>query len=210
MNLNLKNILNGTPVRLRYVFRYSTSRVQHPESVAEHSYYVALYSMCICDWVFGQVTQEWFDANIQPSLLMRRALVHDLEEARSGDFPRPFKHSDPKLREILEHAAEEAMKDVAEEISDNQVYQGWILKLWKKAKHTDYEGRILEFADFLSVLSFMLQEKDSGGNRSIGTHVKDMDKYFEKFLTPEYDFIRPIVTQAAEIMQELFHGQQQA
>lgn len=239
MELNIREMLNGNPSRLRYVFRFSTSRVNRPETVAEHSFYVAFYCLLIGRWV-EENAAEFLENNRprnEPELegglfnysgftsdLLQRALLHDLEEARSGDFPRPFKRSTPQLERMLEAASFQAFRQVAAALGnvhlDDAEKTGpdihsakatvWAeyCNCWLNSKDSTPQGLILEFADFLAVLSFMMGEGFGSGNHSIQEHVRDMDKYFEKFTSnPEYDFIRPLVDQAAILMKEVFqHG----
>lgn len=226
MNLNIREMISGNPIRLRYVFRYSTSRVGCPESVAEHSFFVAFFCLLIGRWVEGayEAQPEKFALTCiscgiptpRPNMevLLERALVHDLEEARSGDVPRPFKYSSPELRELLERASREAFKQVLDDVvveppsGDGGCYdysdRDILLEVWETAKDNSMEGRILAFADFLAVLGFMVQEAQHGGNRSIAHHMKDMDVYFAGFSKHDYDFLRPLVDQAAELIKEIF------
>jgi 5'-deoxynucleotidase YfbR-like HD superfamily hydrolase len=205
MNLNMRELLNGDIVRLRYVYRYSTSRVSHPETVAEHMYFVALYSLMISKWVQTNTT-------LRPLIneVLSKAILHDMEEARSGDFPRPFKHSSKRLRTMLDAASREAIEQIIgklmpvsgkeEHVDNNRLF----VEDWANAKNDSLEGRIVEFADFLSVLSFMIEEGCANGRKSIARHVSDMRSYCDNFDEQEYDFIRPLVNQVGELMLETF------
>jgi 5'-deoxynucleotidase YfbR-like HD superfamily hydrolase len=226
VNLNIREMIAGNPIRLRYVFRYSTSRVSCPESVAEHSFFVAFYSMLIGEWVIEATLAQHSgikkpDRMFDWAELLKKALLHDLEEARSGDVPRPFKYSSPELRMMLEAASRAAFVQVltpvigppheAAPAPENQFNceppsgtHSLYLQLWETAKDDSIEGRIIAFADFLAVLGFMLQECNAGGNKSIWNHVHDMDVYFQGFLRSDFDFIRPLVDQAADLMEEVF------
>lgn len=201
MELSVREMVNGEPTRLRNTFRYSTSRVHHPESVAEHSYYVALYCLLVGRWVNENSVYSDTPA-VHMGTLMERALLHDLEEARSGDFPRDFKHSSPVLHAMLENAGRAAFLQVTKPLvgSDTAIY---MCEIWKDSKDDTKEGMILEFCDFLSVLSFMMQEKESG-NSLVEKHVANMDNYFETFNQPRFDFIRPLIKQASDLMEEVF------
>lgn len=217
MNLNLRELIDGGPTRLRYVFRYSTCRVGQPESVAEHSYYVCLYALLIARWVDENKTLPLGEDGHSVLLanLLQRAILHDLEEAISGDFPRNFKHSEPELEKMLATASQKAFEQLLTPIIDppsseadaeettSDIVDEYIVS-WLDSKDGTPEGRILEFADFLAVLSFMRQEGAATDNRIIERHVKEMDKYFENFLQSGWDFIRPLVQQAAEMMGEMF------
>lgn len=207
MTLNIQELISGIPARLRYVIRYSTSRVLHHESVAEHSYFVGLYALMIGRWCRRQ------GLRISVEKLLTRATLHDLEEARSGDFPRPFKYSSPELRNLLETASELAYKQIMERILSGdpkgKAEQRELLDCWKSSKDDTMEGMILEFSDFLSVLGYMMHEGLANGNKIVEQHVADMDKYFSKFEQPWYDFIRPLIDQAAMMMVTLFNTRSQ-
>lgn len=221
MQLNIKEMIDGGPSRLRYVFRYSTSRVNHQESVAEHSYYVCLYCLMVSRWVQEHPHEDKpFAGDVKVENLLQRALLHDLEEARSGDFPRPFKHSNPALKEMLATASREAFIQIIEPVTglqadspqreldsdlsdtDGDVTDEYIYS-WLTSKDGTIEGRILEFCDFLAVVSFMMAELQSG-NKGIHQHVKVMDSYFRTFAKPEYEFLKPLIKQTQSIMQEIF------
>lgn len=58
--------------------------------MAEHSYYVALYSMWLYDHVFDP---EWTENNyVLRSDVLHAALIHDLEESFTSDIPNPIKN----------------------------------------------------------------------------------------------------------------------
>lgn len=200
MELNVKEMIGGGPARLRWVYRYSTSRVRHPESVAEHSFFVAFYTLCVGWWV----KDEGYKLDLLQ--VMERAILHDLEEAVSGDFPRSFKHSDREMKRMLDIAAEKAFHQLLNPVvGDEHVSPAHELffRTWHDSKDHTLEGRVLEFCDFLAVLGFLLQEGMGEGNGMIGIHVADMSTYYGKFQRPEFDFLRPLIQQAGSIMQQL-------
>lgn len=206
MNLDIKEMIDGTPTRLRYVFRYSTSRVNRPETVAEHSFYVSFYSMLIARWA------ELRGTKVDKIALYERAIIHDMEEAVTGDFPRPFKRSSEQLEACLADASSRAFTGLLEKIIDecdgalvHPTTSQILHQHWHNAKDGTPAGLILEFADFLSVLSFMMGEDHGSGNRDIRNHVRNMDKYFSTFAMPKFEFIRPLIEQTNEIMKEMFH-----
>lgn len=205
MNLSIREMVDGSPTRLRDTFRYSTSRVHHPESVAEHSYYVALYSMLVGRWANEHFKVEGPFPAVNLASLLQKALVHDLEEARSGDFPRPFKNSSPELKRMLDGAATIAFTQILAPLvgQDGPEFE-IMVDFWSESKDHTREGRIVEFCDFLSVLSFMLQEHESG-NQLVKKHVAEMSKYFAIFMNEQFHFIRPLVEQARNIMLEVFN-----
>lgn len=209
MKLNLKSILLGDVSRLRYVWRFSTSRIVHPESVAEHSYYVALYSMFIADWIVEnyeyRVMGKYRDLKVDKGLLLTRALLHDLEESRSGDVPRNFKYSTPKLKEILGNASMIAFNQILRSVlpSPCKVVDDY-QDAWVNAKDETIEGAVLEFADFLSCLSFLLQE-----GRNVGAVLPEgcltLNEYHGTLSGPRFDPVRELVDEAGEIMRSGFN-----
>lgn len=212
MTLNIRELLLGHPIRLRYVKRWGTSRVMQPDTVAEHSYFCALYSLLIAKWIEYEHKDEY---EIRLGMLLTRALVHDLEEAISGDFPRPFKHSSPELKDLLDRAGQIAFGQVVAGLYDDGPFDppnspspavqavSDLAHAWKRGKAEDYEGAILDFADFLCALSFMLQEK-STWNSTTSQYTATMKDYFGSFLHERFNFLRPLVQQAGKVMNELF------
>jgi 5'-deoxynucleotidase YfbR-like HD superfamily hydrolase len=193
MNLDVREMLGGDLARLRYIKRFSTCRTVSTETVAEHTAYVVLYSMLIAQWA-----TENTDVELDVGMLLRRAAVHDVEESRSGDFPRTFKYSTEDLRAAVEVAA----KKVFNALTDDEAARRTLFLAWENAKDDTYEGRILEFADFLSALSFVVEEKKVG-NFCLSQHTGTFSKYLEKFLNKNYDFMRPLVRQAQQIVVEV-------
>jgi len=199
MILNLERLLLGDIVRLRYVPRYSNCRRDHEEVVAEHSYFTVLYA-----WAIG----EWAERNdgipLLWSKLMARSVCHDIEEAISGDFPRPFKYSSSELRQMLDDAGREAAARVTYGIFPGE--RNLALEAWQVAKDRTREGRIVDFADFLSVVSYMLQELDAG-NQAIHEHSVSIGEYFERFKDARFDFIRPLVLQCEPLVAEILDAE---
>lgn len=230
--LDMWALISGFPVNLRYVLRFSTSRCIRPENVAEHSYYVCLYSFAIADWALRndrvkfpelpdlqKLTAQQRDilSSLQKESflteVLTKATVHDLEEARSGDIHRPFKYSTPQLKGALDAAADAAFQQVVEQLFpfDDITKKGpcnfW-LKLWSEAKNYSQPGLIVRFADYLSVLSYVLQEGPDATNRLC---LDSMEGQFRELSDDKnYEFIRPLVDAAARLSKEVFIARRQA
>lgn len=196
--LNIRELLTGDLNRLRYINRYSTSLVIHKENVAEHSYYVALGSMMICRWVKQNTAQR---PNV--STVLQRAIVHDMDESRTGDFQRPFKYSDPDLQTMLERAAEaELVLAVAPLFPNSPEFCEDVVHTWKSAKDDSLEGMIISFADYLSVISHLAAEVECA-NLSVLRHYETLQEYAQKFRASRFDLIRPLVDQSEKILLDL-------
>lgn len=196
MHLSIRELLIGEPNRVRYVTRFSTCRVLHSESVAEHSFFTTLYAMFVARWVNANANDA-FDC-VNTLEVLESALLHDMEEARTGDVPRFFKYQTELTKDALNQAAEISKAEVWERVFDVQT-RGWIFRVWKTAKDNSLEGRIVEFADFLSVLGYICDEV-AGANQTIRGHLTSVGDYMKIFEHERFDFIRPLVTQARKLL----------
>ncbi|HEX8475727.1 MAG TPA: HD family hydrolase [Pyrinomonadaceae bacterium] len=114
------------------------------ESVAAHSYGVALTAMLLADEVRGRGVE------VDVERVMRLALLHDLVEVRTGDMPRTaVKFYSAEVRQRAERAAFDEMTgelDAARRAS----YNAW---------HEDYErrasveARLVKAADIIDLLA---------------------------------------------------------
>lgn len=196
MILDVREMLGGDIARLRYIKRFSTCRTIGSETVAEHTAFVVIYCMLIMRWVRATTT----GIKIDGEKLLSRASIHDSEEARTGDFPRSFKHATPALREAVEEAARQEAVAVFETVVSSRESAELFL-LWRDAKDDSVEGRILEFADFLSALAFVVEEKKMG-NFCLSHHTGTFSRYLAKFEGSQYAFLKPLVEQARKLVVE--------
>jgi 5'-deoxynucleotidase YfbR-like HD superfamily hydrolase len=190
--LDLFGLLVGAPIRLRYVRRFSTCRTGWPESVAEHSFYTSVYAMLLARMAEGP------ELSVNMADLLQKALLHDFEEAITGDINRPFKIAHDDLKHAIDKAAFLAFDRVWVGILPD-----WLARLlathWTNAKDKSVEGRIVAFADFLSVLSYVVSEVRSS-NLTMREHTKGMAEYLAMFQGPEYCFLQPEIEQARVIL----------
>lgn len=201
--LNIRYMLEGTPVRMRYTMRWATSRVSFPENVAEHSWFVCFYAMMIARWyVRVAIGNEAFQNNFLGKVL-QRAVLHDIEEARSGDIHRPFKHSTPELKKAMFNAAKEAAVQTLVPLTNGGSQSNELLDIWENAKDDSYAGRIVRFADLLAVLAFIKQEGKDGLKH---LYLDTLLPHFKEMEMAEFEFIRPLVTQAKIFMEETLNG----
>jgi 5'-deoxynucleotidase YfbR-like HD superfamily hydrolase len=141
-------------------------------------------------------------------LLLSRALFHDVEEAKTGDIPRPFKDESSYVASTLKAAGSRAFFKIIRDIVVTPDASVAAQHLWTDSKDTNTaEGCLLNFADFLSALSFLLQESLEH-NATVWEHIDPMCNYFNTFRRQEYDFIRPIIDQVPPLMDRIFKGRQ--
>lgn len=184
----LKDLLLGSSSRLKNIIRFSNSHRIQDESVAEHSFSTALYCLVIGE----ELRQQGLKIDVE--LAVKRALVHDIEEAHSGDFIRTFKHSDPELSKAIDRAAEKFAKTLFKEMSPNVCKP--LYDLWHHAKDHTMEGMLVEFADFISVLSYVLREASMGNRCLLEENASTLGEYSNKFSAERYGFISSYVKEA--------------
>ena len=184
--MNINKLLLGAFQRLRHSIRWSLANKIHKENVAEHSYYTALYALFIMQSLpkgHGVTASQAYDC-------LARCLTHDFDEAFSGDLPRMFKHANPTVRKAIDEAASGYVRKHIFEVAEGFAGE-YLFDTWCFAKAHDKIGRIVAMADFLSVLSYVIQELRTG-NVSILDHCKtELSKYYEEFTTPEYTELLP-------------------
>lgn len=152
------------------VIRFSAKTRLKDENVAEHSFHVAMYAMILAD------LEKKFGNKVDVERVLRASLIHDLEEALTGDILHDFKYSDPKVSRAIKNLASDFYskivsnlpKELAVEYSD----------IWKNQKDfSKIEGRIVFAADRLEALSYATEEFSLGNKmfkRVIGKLKKDI------------------------------------
>lgn len=191
--MKVKGLLLGSSSRLQNIVRYSNSHKIQDESVAEHSFSTALYCL-----VIGQELRNG-GLEIDVELAVKRALIHDIEESHSGDFIRTFKHSDPELAKAIEKAAKSFAKKLFTEMASGPVAQN-LLGMWENAKDRSLEGMLVEFADFLSVVSYVLREVSMGNRNLLMENAETLGTYANKFNDARFDFVRAQVREAQTML----------
>lgn len=124
------------------------------ESVAEHTHFVAMITRIIC-----HVLEE---AGRQVDVLraVDLAMVHDYEEAISGDIISTFKHSDVEFAELLHHLTDRAIDQVFETLPDGLAH--YYAELWRRHAAGSIEGEIVTVADKLAGLAFAHEQLRMG------------------------------------------------
>ena len=139
--------------RMANVERFAGLSLASEYTIGEHSYRVATLAMAICD----QYNKDNPKKKINTEEVMRKALLHDMEEIVSGDIPSPFK-AYGNLREELRKASEKTMK---EEILPGSPDPEHYLKLWKEDKDGE-TGEVITVADKLEGLLVSFYEYKRG------------------------------------------------
>lgn len=158
---------------LRSLVRYQNCHRNVNETVAEHSFYVAILVLKL---------REYYNFNLEKAL--KTALVHDVMESKISDVPHNIKMQNPKLAEALEEAETNVTKEM---LSDEA------LQLIRQFNHGETpEGLACQLGDILSVVMYANAELTSGNKvfnyiaiKAI-ERCKEVVKKLEPYINPTY------------------------
>lgn len=186
--INVKEMLLGTITNLRNIVRYSNMRRLHNESVAEHSYYVALYTLIIANSLKNH------GETLDMAKALGMALAHDLEEGFSGDIINPFKCCSANLQSEIHGTAAPMIIEMANRMKVPELYHLWNpippskynsgevsidkteYQYGVDSREISTEALVVKFADYLSSVSYVLQELMMGNRSVIDRIVRLEDK----------------------------------
>ena len=154
---------------LCYIERCSNTPHIRPYSVAQHSFYIALYAMLFADIENERIRNEgqveFNNSNhyylYDTSEVIKKALIHDLEESLTGDILYPVHHENKSFKETLDKVREKCVdQEVFKELPQN--VRKYYIRLWKTSKDTTKEGILVACMDKFEILMFAIQELDMG------------------------------------------------
>lgn len=157
--------------KLGSVKRFAVDNLKYPYSVAEHSYRVAMLSMLIVDDYNLKNHSK-----INPEEVLRKALIHDLEEVKMGDIPSPAKNVNKKVKKYLREIGYSLMEEEILEGLPESIKLRY-LSLWNEDKDGQ-TGEIIELADKLEGLYQSIKEINASNDEleeSLVSHIS----YFE-------------------------------
>lgn len=142
---------------LAHVKRFNNRPQHFPESVAEHSFYVAHFVQILC-WLLNESLVK-----VDTERAVNMALVHDTEEGFSGDILNPFKHYNAKVAKAIADVNEETISMMFEELPA-KISKNFI-DLWHaEQKRDSIESQVVKVADSLSLISKCYEEMETGNN----------------------------------------------
>jgi putative hydrolase of HD superfamily len=137
--------------------------VSPAESVAEHSYGVALVALALADRLRSSAEQDP-DLDLEKVLIM--ALLHDLAEVRLTDLPASA------ARLVPEAVKSEAEASAMAELLAPLATAGRLAALWQEFEdRTSPEGRLVRDADKLEMMVQCLRYEEAGS--------RGLDEYWE-------------------------------
>lgn len=151
---------------LAHVPRWSILRINRRQSVAEHSFYVALYSAEIAKFI------GWTGPYDQ---LMLHALTHDLDEIVTGDINSPTKKAMSK----------EARLDFEYWVGKKMCERSDPSGAWALSDPGEQVRAIVKLADIVEGLLYLGDER-SQGNTNVGNMETYMWRALDKFWNDEF------------------------
>ncbi|WP_297474656.1 HD family hydrolase [Thermococcus sp.] len=135
--------------------------VSNPESIADHSYRVALITLFLAD----ELKAKGVEINVEKSLKI--ALLHDVGEARITDVPKTAQYYLDKGK-----AEKKAVMELLLSSPNPREY----FKLWREyEEETSLEGRLVKFADELEML-IQAYEYEKAGFRNLEEFWETLEK----------------------------------
>ena len=154
--------------KLKNLVRYNHKTKITNENVAEHSYFVALFTLRICDKLKVD--------DFTKMLCLTKAILHDTPETELNDITYDVKRDNPKLNDILEELEDEFFKK----------YYNRYANLMRKDWPVTLVTKIVKLADLYSVVQFSLNEMMLGNKghemKKIHNEAKEEIEVLEKEL----------------------------
>ncbi|RLC99272.1 MAG: hypothetical protein DRI46_09785 [Chloroflexi bacterium] len=177
--------------RTAIVTRYSQAHLSRPENVLEHTGFVCLFCMIV--------------GSRHPSVdmgeLMKKAVVHDLEESMIGDVANPVKYANKEIHTALENIGRIAITEIAHDVGFNS-----LPGIWARSKDETIEGRIVKIADVVSVLGKIYEEVVLYKNHSIVDYAENTMRFFVDRLEWEQDdVLKSVLIEAHTINQDILN-----
>jgi len=194
--------------RLRYIERWSLMRNTTRESVAEHSYHVALLAHMLCE-----IGSRVYGKELNADRVASMALFHDATEVFTGDIPTPVKHHNPKMlasfREIEAMAAERLLGMVPEPLK--AAYAPLLGGKSPDAGEPSEEDlalmKYLKAADLLDAYLKCVSELSSG-NREFAVAKGQTEQALERLAMPEVEwFLSHMAPGFGKTLDELSAGE---
>ena len=155
--------------RLSNSKRFANLKLDKEYSGAEHCFRVAILAMTLADDYQNRTGKK---LNVEE--ILRKAILHDIEEAILGDIPTPVKNRSQDFKNEYKKLAEVVMnEDILPHSPNPETY----LKLWKEDKDGE-SGEVIILADGLEALSTAYYELKRG-NMSLKKAFKNLKATME-------------------------------
>ena len=127
--------------KLKYELRHSYTSTGRQESVAEHTWRMALMAVLI---------EPFLEKEIDIGKVLKMIIIHDLVEAEAGDIPVLDLMRNPELRQVKHDNEQKAITRIRKELDGSTGDD--IYNLWQEfEKKETYEAKLVNALDKLEV-----------------------------------------------------------
>jgi len=155
--------------RLSFIDRCSNIPHIRPYPVSDHSFYIALYAMVFADLENERIRENLAREKQLPlcgelyeiSEVIKKALIHDLEESETGDILYPLHNEFSEFKKDLDIVREKCV-DLKLFSELPLLMRKRYIKLWKNSKDNSKEGQLVACMDKFEILMFAINELDMG------------------------------------------------
>lgn len=151
--------------RMKYIDRWGLMRLNHPESLSEHS-----LECCILAYALASIGNVYFGKNYNAERITLKAAFHDAPEIVTGDMPTPVKYYNEKTKNAYKAVEDETIDRFLTLLPDEMkgLYAGLF-------EYTPEEKRIIKAADKLCAYIKCIDELSSG-NREFRTVLESTER----------------------------------
>lgn len=154
---------------LAHVVRFNSQPQQFPESVAEHTFFVAYFASILLYFLKKE------NETIDEIKVLKMALVHDMEEIFSGDILTPFKHFNQEILTAIQNVSRQTIPMVFEDLPSDLSSE--FVALWnEESKQESKEAQVVKLADKISLMAKCYEEMKIGNNFFRPIYEREMEK----------------------------------
>ena len=196
MSNNILNFIKRMSL-LRDIDRCANTPHIKEYSVAVHSYYTAIFAMMFADMenerilaeikldnggyvlIESEVTDKFYDI----SEVLKKALIHDMEESETGDILFPLHDENPEFKKALDEIRKKCVDTIVFKELPDKVRNCYI-KLWHEAKDFSNEGILIAAMDKFEILIYAIHEIELGNRPMRAIYDNAMKILKENFNIP--------------------------
>jgi putative hydrolases of HD superfamily len=157
---------------LAHVKRFNNQPQHFPESVAEHSFYVAYFTSILSSFL------KKAGETIDETKAIKLALLHDMEEAISGDILNPFKHYNEEVLSAIRKVSKETVGLMFEDLPKDLSAE--LTALWNEdLERQSKESQVVKAADRISLIAKCYEETKAGNEFFTPIYEREFDKLYK-------------------------------
>jgi len=180
-------VINSMSALTRYSQAHNITR----ESVLEHTAFVAIFGAAICHRI-----------GADPTKVLRRAIVHDIDEIVTGDIPTPTKYANDIVSEALQELeAKGANESICKLFTESESFYDD----WACAKDDSIDGWVIKVSDSAAVIYKMWQEAMLG-NKTLLEYRPRLRSVFEGWLhgnSEHVERLADVITELLELLENI-------